>query len=214
MEEALRALCGQDQAGARTAYELLSALDVSQRTAAMYDALMTVYGNAPSTSSTAADPGTDERTPAYRSVDEQLWLDICTLQHLGGPTVHTLSARIVCHARTRRLDLIKSDLDFLRQTHLGTLHDLTENARLAIVRCSIETGSLLTGFRYASLLLTPTLASADRRFQSQITTTLLRAAQHISIPPPTALSLPRTAIKRFLRHFSHLHRKFHRCIRG
>lgn len=191
MEEAIRVLCGQDSTGARTAYELLCALDVGQRTAVMYDALMTRYGNAP----------TIPASSGYRTVDEQLWREILDMY---GPTLHTISARIGCHARKRRLDLIKSDLEFVRSAKLGGVHDLTDNAKLNIVRCCIETGSLLAGFRYAS-----TFIAASPHLGAKVVTTLLRAAQHIHIPPTATPSSPSRAqlLKRFLRHFSHLHAK-------
>ncbi|TKY87522.1 hypothetical protein EX895_003536 [Sporisorium graminicola] len=197
MEEAIRVLCGQDGTGARTAYELLCALDQHYRTPAMYDALMTRYGSAPTTP-------VDSTGQAYATVDEQLWREIREL--MGGPTLHTLSARIACHTRKRRLDLLRSDLDFLRSSSLGGMHDLTEGAKLNIVRCCIESGSLLAGFRYASSFLS---ASGDTQFQSNVVTTLLRSAQHIHIPPSAHSSAPSRAqlLKRFLRHYSHLHAK-------
>ncbi|KIS65965.1 uncharacterized protein UMAG_11599 [Mycosarcoma maydis] len=223
MEESLRLLCTQDSSGARTAYEVLVALDASQRTPVMYDTLMTVYGNAPitRTGSTAIDASSISSSNAsvgYTKVDEQLWREICTFDHIGGPTLHTMSARIICHARKRRMDLIKSDLNFVRTSKLGSIHDLNENAKLSIVRCCIETGSLLVGFRYASTLLSPAIAAGNERFQSKMIATLLRAAQHIHITLPSTLptsvsksssSSPSRAqlLKRFLRHFSHLYRK-------
>lgn len=206
MESTIRLLCAQDSTGARTAYDLLSALDPTQRTAGMYDALMTVYGSFP-----ANIPAKEKDTVGYVTVDEQLWHDICTLPHLSGPTAHTISARIICHTRKRKLDLIQSDLAFLRTLRLGSIQDLTENAKLSIVRCCIESGSLLAGFRYASILLQhPTTNSA---FQSNVVATLLHAAQHIHLsrkPTSPTSSLPSRAqlLKRFLRHFSHLHKRF------
>ncbi|SPO31591.1 uncharacterized protein UTRI_06381_B [Ustilago trichophora] len=212
MEEVIRLLSTQDSTGARTAYEVLSALDPSQRSPAMYDALMTVYGNVaiPSVSAGQSTNTSTEPSTGHATVGEQLWTDILTLPHIGGPTLHTLSARIVCHARTRKLDLIKSDLAYLRDCQLGTIHSLTENAKLSIVRCCIESGSLLTGYRYATLLLRPTIVTHDHLFQARIINTLLRAAQHIHIPPNGSSSTPSRAqlLKRFLRHFSHLHQRF------
>lgn len=194
MEEAIRVLCGQDSAGARTAYELLCALDMPHRTPAMYDALMTRYGNAapilPSNS-------------GYATVDEQLWAEVLNLQ--GGPTLHTVSARIACHARRRRLNLVRADLAFIRSSNLGGVGDLTENAKLNVVRCCIETGALAAGFRYAGAFIAS--PSADAQFQSQVVTTLLRAAQHIHVATSAGSTAPSRAqlLKRFLRHFSHLH---------
>lgn len=231
MEDALRVLCAQGSAGARTAYELLCALSTSQRSLAMYDALMTVYGDFEITTGTAAQlensshgcgSNTDlrscsgpERRTGLAKVDDQLWTEICTLPHLGGPTLHTMSARIVCHARARKLELIRLDLAFLRSSHLGTIHDLTEKAKLSIVRCCVESGSLLTAFRYASVLLTPAIVSHNAAFQSRLVHTLLLAAQHMRISArhstrASSSSTPSKAqlLKRFLRHFSHLHRRF------
>uniref|UniRef100_V5EXS3 Uncharacterized protein n=2 Tax=Kalmanozyma brasiliensis (strain GHG001) TaxID=1365824 RepID=V5EXS3_KALBG len=185
----------------------------------MYDTLMGMFANAPSQPAPLSILDSNEPSLGFRSTDEQLWHDICTIPHLGGPTLRTMSARIICHARNRRLDLIQSDLDFVRTTRLGTIHDLTETARLSIVRCCIERGSLLTGFRYTSILLSAVME--DKRAQSRIVTTLLKAAQSIRIPPSVApvasvasgigaSSIPSRAqlLKRFWRHFSSLHRKF------
>ncbi|CBQ71330.1 conserved hypothetical protein [Sporisorium reilianum SRZ2] len=197
MEEAMRVLCGQDSTGARVAYELLCVLDAAHRTPAMYDVLMTRYGNA-ATALPESDGG-------YRTVDEQLWQDILDR---GGPTLHTISARIACHTRKRRLDLIRSDLALARSLRLGGMHDLSAPAQLGIVRCAIEAGCLLAGFRYASSLIS---ASRDAAFHSHVVTTLLRAAQHIHLAPAPApaSSTPSRAqlLKRFMRHFSHLHAK-------
>lgn len=199
MEEAMRLLCSQDSGGARTAYELLCALDESDRTSAMYDALMTMYGSASTDSPVKAGAG-------YRTVDEQLWSDICTLSHLNGPTILTMSSRIVCHARNRRPDLIKSDLAYLRTRRLGSVHDLTEHAKLCILRCAIETGSLFAAFRFASTLLSHP-STSDAAFREMIVHTLLKAARHIRIDSPPSPSRAQL-LKRFLRHFSHLFRKF------
>nr|CDI56619.1 putative protein [Melanopsichium pennsylvanicum 4] len=140
MEGAMRVLCAQGSLGARTAYELLSALDPLQRSATMYDALMTVYGNAsigpvsPTESGVTTLQLGSSSAERYLTVDEQLWTDMCSLSHLSGPTLQTISARIVCHARTRNLELIKCDLAYLRSSKLGTLHDLTNKAKLSIAR--------------------------------------------------------------------------------
>ncbi len=192
----------------------------------MYDALMTVYGNAPTDSLhlSSSQKGGEK----YVSVDEQLWADICASPHLGeGPSLQTMSARIVCHARTRRLDLIKSDLAFLRSSTLqATIHDLTENAQLSIVRAYIESAALLRGFQLSAALLS---RSTCPTYQAKVVNTLLKAGQHIR-PPPSASPVsfsssiqneehppervsssgPSRAqlLKRFLRHFSHLHKRF------
>lgn len=202
MESSIRLLCLLDSRGARTAYDLLSALDPTQRTAGMYDALMTVYGNV--STDTANKEGV-----GCMAIDEQLWHDICTFPHLAGPSLHTISARIICHTRRRKFGLIQSDLAFLRSQNLGTIHELTENAKLSIIRCSIESGSLLPGFRYASILLRH--PSTDAEFQAKVVTTLLKAGQHIHATPKTCSdSVPSRAqlLKRFIRHFSHLHNRF------
>lgn len=193
VEECIRLLCAQE-GGGKAAYELLCALDPAQRTMGMYDALMVIYGNV--SVDVKVETGGEG---GWKSPDDQLWTDITTLPHLG-PSLHTFNARIICHARTRRLDLIKTDLAFIRSKNLGTIHDLSESARLAIVRGYVENGSLLAGFRMASLLL-----SHDTTISTKLLHTLLRAAQHIRLPTPG----PSRAqlLKRFLRHFSHLHKR-------
>ncbi|SPO30451.1 uncharacterized protein UTRI_06381 [Ustilago trichophora] len=214
MDQVIRLLSAQDSTGAKIAYELLSTLDPLQRSPAMYDALMTVYGNTriPPGPTQQSPDGSTQSSTEYTRIGQQLWTDILTLAHIGGPTLHTLSARIVCHARTRKLELIKSDLAYLRDSRLGTIHSLTENAKLSIIRCCIESGSLLTGYRYATLLLRSTFVTHDRALQFKIINTLLGAAQHIHIPSSNngCSSTPSRAqlLKRFLGHFSHLYQRF------
>ncbi|GAC94250.1 hypothetical protein PHSY_001821 [Pseudozyma hubeiensis SY62] len=217
MEDAIRMLCAQDASGARTAYEVLGVLDPLQRTPVMYDALMTVHGSASATLDAPVERvrGEVAASHGYKTVDEQLWSDICTLPHLGGPTLRTISARIVCHTRKRSLDLIRSDLALIRARNMGSIHDLSENAKLGVVRCCIESGALLAGFRYASTLLSPAVAAGDEGFQTKVIATLLRGAQHIHLAaPPSTSDAPRSSpsraklLKRFLAHLSRLHRTF------
>ncbi|KAJ9475879.1 hypothetical protein PHBOTO_005963 [Pseudozyma hubeiensis] len=216
LEDAIRMLCAQDAGGARTAYEVLGVLDPLQRTPVMYDALMTVHGSAPATLDAPVKlvQGEGATSHGYKTVDEQLWSDVCTLPHLGGPTLRTMSARIVCHTRKRNLDLIRSDLALIRARDLGTIHDLSENAKLGVVRCCIESGALLAGFRYASTLLSPAVAAGDEGFQTKVIATLLRGAQHIHLAAPSSSDAPRSSpsraklLKRFLAHLSRLHRTF------
>ncbi len=219
VEECMWMLCAQNAKGANAAYEVLRTLDPEQRTADMYDALMTVYGNAPilTNSDAAADTvsigrtqADDEPDPSIHvcsMVDAELWRDINTLRHLGGPTLRTMSSRIICHARTRRLELIKSDLHFMHASGLGGLLDLSEAARLAVVRCHIKRGELLQAYRHASTLLA---TQPDEAMQERIVHTLLQAAQHVRVVSATGRSVPSRAgmLERFLRHFSRLHRRF------
>ncbi|ETS60387.1 hypothetical protein PaG_05591 [Moesziomyces aphidis] len=219
VEECMWLLCAQNAKAASTAYEVLCTLDPEQRTADMYDALMTVYGNAPiltnsdaatdtvSIGSTQADDKSDPSVHACSMVDAELWHDINTVRHVAGPTLRTMSSRIICHARTRRLELIKSDLHFMRASGMGGLLDLSEAARLAVVRCHIKRGELLQGYRHASTLLA---TQPDEGMQERIVHTLLQAAQHVRVVSGTGRSVPSRAgmLERFLRHFSRLHRRF------
>ncbi|PWY97919.1 hypothetical protein BCV70DRAFT_202408 [Testicularia cyperi] len=273
MEQIVHLLCSQNAAGAKAAFELVQSLPASQRTRPMYDVLMRTFGHVsikhpkravqqqlPEKEGSTKDNGNREESgqAGYVSnaeiISHQLWNEQQSTSHLGPPSLHTISHRIHCHADNRRLDLIRRDLEYLRKSKLGNLHDLTTGARLAVVRCCIETGYLKLGFRFASKLIESADSDGGR---TAVLNAVLRAALRMRLDPPTdspgkgadgpldtasdseSARLPDTSasasaltttpspaiprqwnrrkpswpsraqlLKRFLQHYSRLHRKF------
>ena len=201
-------LVRQGRGGGKAAADLLALLPITQRTAQMYDAVISHRAAVP-VSLFALERKPDGRLfaaqdatlpPPPHSLDTQLWIELCTHEHLGGPTESTFSSRLLAHAAAKRVNFIREDLEFLVSQGMGAT---SEKSLLASIYALTRVSDLTSAFRTARFALSPLDAGSPAR--TRIYNSLLVGA--LGMRPVSresrALRLRRFIIR--LRRLAHRH---------
>ncbi|PWN46965.1 hypothetical protein IE53DRAFT_390896 [Violaceomyces palustris] len=172
--------------GESTAYRLLQMIPPARRTRNMYNSLMRRYGNARVTLKAGEGPvhfeptSPDEEQPGLprsRWRDAQLWNELCTLDHLGGPNLQTFTSRIAAHGAIRDSELIRQDLALIQKLNLAKPHQLGEETQLTIVKTLVSGGHLMSAYRHFVRVLN---AQPRRQVQGpkETASSAVRTARH------------------------------------